>query len=38
MKAPERHPDFNKNYLKLNKVIYRLKESGLKWNNELNNY
>jgi len=38
MKAPEGHPDFNKNYLKLNKAIYGLKQSGLEWNNELNNY
>lgn len=38
MKAPESHPEFNKNYLKLNKVIYGLKQNGLGWNNELNIY
>jgi len=38
MNPQEGHPDFNKNYLKLNKAIYGLKQSGLEWNNELNNY
>ena len=38
MKASEGHPDFNTNYLKLNKATYGLKQSGLEWNNELNNY
>jgi len=38
MEPPEGHPDHNKNYWKLEKAIYGLKQSGKQWNEELNKY
>eukprot|EP00833_Pecoramyces_ruminatium_P012507 jgi/Orpsp1_1/1186539/evm.model.d7180000051327.1 len=38
MKPPKGHEDYNKRFWKLKKAIYGLKQSGAKWNDELNNY
>jgi len=38
MMPPKGHEDYGKRYWKLRKAIYGLKQSGAKWNKELNRY